>query len=95
MYFNRLHFNLVGFRKSSRKNKMYDAIIENKKTKKKIYIPFGDNKMMNYRDITGLNLYPHLIHNDNERRRRYKARAVNNVRSGFFSPSFFSFYYLW
>jgi len=58
-------------------------------------VPFGDNKMENYRDKTGLNLYPHLIHGDDRRRYLYRARHKHNVKAGFYSPSFFSFYVLW
>ena len=35
-------YKLIGFDKSKRKNKKYDAILLNKQTKKTIRIPFGD-----------------------------------------------------
>ena len=71
---------LLGFDKSRRKNKMYDALILERKTNKIIRVPFGDSTMENYQDKTGLNMYPHLIHIDPERRKRFRAR-----HKGFFS----------
>ena len=44
--------------------KKYNAVLQHKKTKKLKKIPFGDVRYQNYRDKTGLNKYPHLIHND-------------------------------
>ena len=74
---------------------MYSAILQNKKNNKIKKLDFGDNTMQNYRDITGLNLYPHLIHNDNKRRKSFKARHKGFLKKGFFSPSFFSYWFLW
>ena len=93
MYYSKKEYKLLGYRKSKRKNSMYDAILE--KGGKKYYVPFGDKRYMNYRDLTKLNLYPHLIHNDKERRRRYRARAKGKVKDGFYSPSWFSYHVLW
>jgi len=87
-------YKLNGFRKSTRKNKMYDAILSNKKTGKHKIIPFGDNKMENYRDVTGLNLYPKLIHGDKKRRKNFRARHKKNAKYKF-SSAWFSYYYLW
>ena len=95
MYLNKKEWKLVGFEKSHRSTKMYDAILENKITKKERRLPFGDNKMQNYRDITGLNLYPHLIHNDKNRRRLFRARHKGYLRDGYWSPSYFSYFFLW
>ena len=94
MYYSKKEYKLLGYEKATRKNKMYNAILENKKTKKRYYVPFG-SMMENYRDKTGLNLYPHLIHNDKERRRRYRARAKGKVKDGYYSPSWFSYHILW
>jgi hypothetical protein len=33
-----------------RKNKMYNAVLQNKKTLKSVKVPFSDNKMENFRD---------------------------------------------
>lgn len=96
VYIPMKQWDLLGFRKSSRKGKMYDAILINKKdTTKKKYVPFGSNKHQNFSDRTGRNLYPKLIHGDQERRKRYIARHKGFVRKGFYSPGYFSMVYLW
>lgn len=93
MYYSIKDYKLIGFEKSKTKNKMYDAILlkENKKYK----VPFGDKRYQNFRDITGLNLYPHLIHDDNKRRKNYRTRHKHAVKKGYYSPGYFSYYYLW
>ena len=66
---------LLGFEKSQTKNKMYDAVLMSY-DEKLFYIPFGDKRFENYQDKTKLDLYPHLIHGDKERRKRYQARHL-------------------
>ena len=88
------NYQLIGFKSSETKNKMYDAILLDNNGKV-IRIPFGDNRYQNYQDKTKLNLYPHLIHGDKERRKRYKHRHKVFLKKGYYSPSYFSFYYLW
>lgn len=95
MYLSKRGYKLLGFEKSRSKEKMYDAILEHKQTKKKRRMPFGSSSHENYRDITGLNLYPHLIHGDKERRKRFHSRHRGFIRDGYFSPSFLSLTYLW
>ena len=95
MYLSKGEYKLLGFEKSSRTGKKYDAILEHKETKKKRRMPFGDSSMENYRDITGLNLYPNLIHNDKKRRRLFRSRHKGYLRDGYWSPSYFSYYFLW
>ena len=89
------NYDLIGFRKSKRKGKMYDAILLNKETGRHKHIPFSSSDYENYTDLTGLDLYPELIHGDEERRRRYILRHKSFLKKGYYSPSFFSFYYLW
>ena len=93
-YYKKTEYNLLGFEKSRRRGKQYAAILENKKTKRKVRVNFG-SMMENYRDKTGLNLYPHLIHGDKNRRRLYRARHKVYLKDGYYSPSFFSWYFLW
>ena len=95
VYYSKSIYKLIGYRKSRTKNKMYDAILQHKKDGKQIIIPFGDKRYQNYRDITGLNLYPRLIHNDKNRRRLYRARHKVFLKEGFYSPSYFSYNILW
>ena len=94
-YYSMKEFNLEGFEKSKTKHKMYDAIIQNKKTKKNVRVPFGDKRYQNYQDLTGLNLYPKLIHGDKERRSKYWARHKGFIKKGFYSPGYFSLHVLW
>lgn len=98
MFYSKKNHILFGFRKSRTKHKMYDAMLIPKRKGRKnsvIYIPFGDKRYQNYHDKTGLNLYPKLIHGDAKRRKSYRARHKKHIRVGFYSPAFFSFYYLW
>lgn len=94
-YYNKIDYKLWGYKKSNTKNKMYDAILINKKTGKTVNIPFGDKRYENYRDMTGLDLYPQLIHNDKERRRLYRLRHQKDIKKGFYSPGWFSYFILW
>lgn len=94
-YYKKTQYVLVGYEKSNRKRKMYNALLKRKKDGKIIKVPFGDNKMMNYKDDTGLNLYPHLIHNDKKRRKLFKARHKGYLKPGYWSPSWFSYHKIW
>jgi len=94
-YYDMKDWNFEGFIKSNKKGKMYSAILKNKNNGKIKKLDFGDSTMQNYRDITGLNLYPHLIHNDKRRRRLFQARHKGFLKKNMFSPSFFSYYFLW
>jgi len=94
-YYSKRQFNLSGFEKSNRKGKMYNALLERVSDGKIIRVPFGSTQYQNYRDITGLNLYPHLIHRDTDRRRRYQARHQVYLKNGYYSSGLFSLLYLW
>lgn len=94
-YYKKSDYNLIGYEKAKAKGKMYSAILERKKDKKKIRVNFGDNKMENYRDNTGLNLYPHLIHGDKKRRLLFRSRHKGYLKEGYYSPGYFSYYILW
>ena len=94
-YYKMKEYNLLGYEKATAKNKMYNAILENKDTKKIIKVPFGSTKYQNYGDKTGLNLYPHLITGDKERRRLYLLRHAKDIKKGFYSPGYFSTNILW
>ena len=75
---------------------MYDAVLQSEKDKNQyIYIPFGDKRYENYWDLTGLNMYPHLIHGDKSRRKKYRSRHKVYLKKGYYSPGYFSFNYLW
>ena len=94
-YFNMQFYNFLGFEKAKRKGKMYNGLLQRKNDKKIVRIPFGSTAYENYQDKTGLNLYPELIHGDEKRRRLYKIRHQKNIKAGYYSASYFSFFYLW
>jgi len=95
MYYPKSDYDHIGFEKSNRKNKKYNAIIKHKQTNKIVKVPFGSLQHENFKDSTGLNLYPNLIHGDIERRRKYRARHIVYLKEGYYSPSFYSWTYLW
>lgn len=95
MYYKKSLWNLQGYEKSSRKGKMYNALIKHRNNGKIVRIPFGSTDYENYRDKTDLNLYPKLIHNDKNRRSRYRKRMKHSVRGEYYSPSWFSYNILW
>lgn len=95
MYYSMNDYTLIGFEKSKEKNKKYSAIIEHKKTKKKVRLNFGQLPYQQYMDSTPLKLYSHLDHNDEKRRKNYQARHKVYLKDGYFSPSYFSYNYLW
>ena len=94
-YYKKTDYKLVGFEKALRKNKMYNGVLERKTDKKIVRVPFGDNRYQNYHDLTGLNLYPHLIHGDDKRRRLYKIRHQKDIKDGYYSAGYFSYFFLW
>jgi len=85
-------YKLIGFRRSPRKFKKYDGALQDDEGKIK-YVPFGDLRYKSFRDKTGLNMYP--VHSDEKRRANYRVRHKHHLRKGFYSPSYFSYYYLW
>ena len=87
-------FRLVRFERSRTKNKKYDAIIEDRETKRTQRVPFGQIGYEQYKDSTGLKLYSRLDHGDEERRKNYKARH-EKTRHKKFSASWFADNFLW
>lgn len=83
---------IVKFMKSTKKFKKYDAIIYNKITKKTRKVSFGDIRYQQYKDKIGL--YKDKDHNDKERRRLYRKRHYKTHFKKY-SPSWFSWYFLW
>ena len=88
-------YDIVKFRKSKTKHKKYDAVIQNKRTDKIYIIPFGSSVHQHYKDTTGLGLYSKLDHNDKARRALFRLRHRPNYDYKFYSPSYFSWNYLW
>lgn len=95
MYYAIALYRFIEFQKSHTKNKKYDAIIQRKTTGRYCRIPFGDSRYQQYKDSTGLGIYSHLDHGDQKRRKLYRARHEQHAALDYFSPSYFSYFYLW
>jgi hypothetical protein len=95
VYYDKELYKLEGYRKSNNKKKKYDAILFNKLTGRRTHVPFGASDYEHYRDTTGLGLWSHKDHLDENRRRSYKSRHKGYLREGYYSPSYFSFNVLW
>jgi len=87
-------FRHIRFERSRTKGKKYDAIIEDKVTKRQQRVPFGSDIHEQYRDTTGLKLYSRLDHNDEKRRQSYLARHQKTMTKKY-SPSWYSARFLW
>lgn len=87
-------FRLLRFERSRTKNKKYDAIIEDVKTKRTQRVPFGQIGYSQYLDSTGKKLYSRNDHKDLERRKNYLARH-EKTRHKKFSSSWLSATFLW
>jgi len=83
---------LKGFRPSKHKGKKIDAILENKKTRSVLYVPFGQKGSETFKNDTGVSI--DRIHNDHKRRKAYLARHKGEDKNKF-SSGFFSIKYLW
>lgn len=88
---------LLGFEKSTRRNKKYAGILSNGKK-----VHFGDSRFGQYRDRTGLGLYSSKDTMDPDKREAYKSRhsrILNEFGIPFaeikFTPAWFSMNYLW
>ena len=87
------NYKFIEFNKSKTKNKKYDAILMNKKTKNLKRISFGARGYEQYQD-KALGLYSHLNHYDKKRRTLYRKRHKGEEKNKF-SSGYFSWYYLW
>lgn len=92
VYYPKKEYELIGFEKSHLLAKKYDAVLENKKTKKIVRIPFGSRIHGQYFDKIGL--YTSQDHLDERRRQLYKIRHQNDINKPY-SPSWFSLKFLW
>lgn len=94
-YFSKSEYKFIKFEKSKTANKKYDAILQNKKTKKLKKIPFGDKRYQQYQDTTGLGIYSDKDHKDKERRLNYRKRHKVYIKDGYYSAGYFSMNFLW
>lgn len=92
-------YSFVRYEKSSKAGKMYSAVLKNKETGREVKIHFGDSKMGNYQDKTGLNAYPKLSHGDKVRRRNFRNRFSGlkgkQDWSKYYTPLYFAWTKLW
>ena len=88
------NYKFIEFKKSKTKNKKYDAILMDKKTKIIKRVPFGQKGYQQFRDNTGIGLYHHLDHHDPKRRALYRKRHDGEQKNKY-SSGWFSYYYLW
>ena len=95
MYFSKKEYSFIEFKISKMKNKKYAAILENKATKRRRIVNFGDNRYEQYKDTTGLGLYSDKNHLDEKRQEAYKTRHQKDIKEGFFNAGYFSMKYLW
>lgn len=69
----------------------YQALLPNGKK-----VNFGDKNYQQFHDKVPLGLYSHLDHNDPVRRKAYRARhSAQGYHLIKYSPSWFSYNYLW
>ena len=94
-YYKKTDYKLLGYEKATRKGKMYNALLERKKDKKIIRVPFGSSDYDNFRDLTGLNLYIRLLDGDKKRRTLYRARHKKDLKDGCYSAGYFIYVILW
>jgi hypothetical protein len=92
MYYPMDEYKFSHFEKSRRHGKKYDAIIYN--NEKEVRIPFGAIGYDQYED-KALRLYSDFDHYDKTRRDAYRRRHKKHLRNRYFSPSYFSWKYLW
>lgn len=74
----------VRSRSSNIKNKRYSAIIQDSVTGETRKVDFGDKRYQNY-----------TMHQDKDRRDRYRLRHQNDNINNIYSSGFWSYYLLW
>lgn len=93
----------IRFEKSPLINKKYRAYVDIGGVGNPKIVDFGSAYHKHYRDQTGLGLWSHFDHGDDKRRENYRKRhgKIMNKTEGKlahkvkFSPSWFSWHYLW
>lgn len=88
-------YRISKFEKSPISQKKYRVHLRNKTTGKEVSIDFGQIGYQHYKDSTPLKLYSSFDHNDKLRLSRYKKRFGHLYDPNIYSPTFFSWKYLW
>ena len=94
MTFNPDNYKFVEFKKSSKPEKKYMAILKNTKTNRTKTVHFGSSKHLQFADITGLGLWSHKDHKDEKRKKSFHSRMAK-WKDKKFSPAYFSSKFLW
>jgi hypothetical protein len=84
-------WHLVGFSRSSRPNKKVVATLKNENTGRTRSVHFGQRGSVTYKDKTGKG--GDSTHGDPKKRENYRKRHQKPGPK--FSPSYFSWFYLW
>jgi hypothetical protein len=86
---------IIDIKPSKKEDKKYDAIIENKITKRTRVISFGNKNYEQFKDRIGF--YKEKDHKDPERRKAYIARhSVNpDFKDGKYTANYLSREFLW
>ena len=85
-------YKLLGFEKGTGK-KIYNALLQDKKTKQIKKISFGDIRYQQYKDNV-LGLYSHLDHNDIKRKNNYRNRHKHDKLNEYIA-GWLAYTYLW
>lgn len=100
--YKKSEYKFLRFEKSKTKGKKYDAILQNKETKREVKVSFGAIKpngvpYPQFKDSTGLGLYSKYNHNDKQRKARYRNRHSKEKPSfrEYYSPGYFAWFKLW
>ena len=87
-------YKFIGFEKGSYPKK-YNAILQNRETKREVKVPFGDRNLPQYKDSTGLGLYTKKNTLDKNKRRQFRARFSGLKQSQNWNKEFTSLYFSW
>lgn len=94
MYYDINKYEFVGFEVSKAKNKKYTAFLKNLINNKLVKVNFGDKRYEQFKDAV-LGVYSNKNHYDPNRRRLYRMRHLKDLKKGYYSAGYFSYYYLW
>lgn len=94
MYYDKNLYSFSHFEVSKKKDKKYNAVLVNNKTRRIVRVPFGDKNYEQYKD-RAMGVYSNQNHYDLKRRRLYHIRHTKDIKNGFWSAGLFSMDYLW
>ena len=87
-------YKFIRFEKGSYPKK-YNAILQNRETKREVKVPFGDRNLPQYKDSTGLGLYTKKNTLDKNKRRQFRARFSGLKQKQNWNKEFTSLYFSW